>query len=55
MAKKPKKLQQIAVTAQPPNPFVAAYAARLARQVSQELAAPRQKSIPRKKTRKPGK
>jgi hypothetical protein len=54
MAKKAKKLRQVAITPHP-NPFVAAYAARLARQVSQELASPRKGSIQRKKARKSGK
>jgi len=49
MAKKIKKAPQSSIASQEPNPFAAAYATRLARQVSQELSTPRQPSNPRKK------
>jgi hypothetical protein len=49
MAKKVKKLRQSRIAPQKSNPFAAAYAARLARQVGQELASPRQARAHRKK------
>ena len=56
MAKKTKKAPQTIVTSQEPKPFAPAYAARLARQVTQELSSARQVSMPRKKkTRNAGK
>lgn len=49
MAKKIKKPPQASISLAP-NPFAAAYAARLARQVSQGPSAPRQISTLRKKS-----
>jgi len=48
MVKKIKKASQTTITSHEPNPFAAAYATRLARQVSQELGTPRQRSDRRK-------
>lgn len=47
MAKKIKKAPQSSMI-QEPNPFAAAYAARLAKQVGQEFSTARQASSPRK-------
>ena len=56
MAKNTKKAPQTIMTSQEPNPFAPAYAARLARQVTQELTSSRQVSMLRKKkTRVAGK
>jgi hypothetical protein len=49
MAKKTKKAPRTIMTSQEPNPFAPAYAARLARQVTQELTSARQTSMLRKK------
>jgi hypothetical protein len=49
MAKKVKKLRQTGVASQKSNPFARAYAARLARQVGQELESPRKAPTHRKK------
>jgi hypothetical protein len=49
MAKKVKKLPQSRIAPPKSNPFAAAYAARLAREVGQELASPRQARTQRKK------
>ena len=49
MAKKTKKAPKTIMTSQEPNPFAPAYAARLARQVTQELTSTRQASMQRKK------
>ena len=49
MAKKIKKAARNVVTVHEPNPFAGAYAARLERQVAQELTSARQATIQRKK------
>ena len=49
MAKKTKKPPQGILTSQKPNPLAPAYAARLARQVTQELSSAR--PVRKKKTR----
>jgi hypothetical protein len=49
MAKKTKKAPQGNLTSQTPNPFAPAYAARLARQVTQEFTSAR--PVRKKKTR----
>jgi hypothetical protein len=49
MAKKSKKAPKASIAAREPNPYSGAYAARLERQVSQELSGPRQASIRRKR------
>ena len=48
MAKKTKKAPQTIIRSQESNPFAPAYAARLARQVTQELSSARQASVVRK-------
>ena len=49
MTKKIKKAMRATMTSQEPNPFALAYAARFARQVTQELSSARQASMLRKK------
>ena len=56
MTKKTKQASRTTMTSQKPNPFAPAYAARLARKVTQELSSARQASMLRKKkTRSAGK
>jgi hypothetical protein len=49
MVKKVKKLRQARIASQQSSPFTKAYAARLAREVGQEVASPRRASTHRKK------